>query len=196
MTLSATFILASQSPRRRHLLDHVGVDFAVHVSPADEKMPPNTPPEDAVQTVARQKASPVAREFPTALTLAADTVVVHDGEILSKPRDPDHARVMLQRLRGTTHAVKTGIALQHPDSDRSVTAAETTEVSFGDVSDEEILAYVATGSPMDKAGAYGIQDTTAPLFIDGIRGDYYNVVGLPLRRLYLLLRDHFSDFLV
>jgi septum formation protein len=196
MTLSTTFILASQSPRRRDLLDHLGVEFAVHVSPASEEIPPDAPPEDAVQEIARQKAHPVAHEFPTALTLAADTVVVHDGDLLTKPRDPDHARAMLRRLRGTTHAVTTGLALQHPDSGRRVTAAETTNVSFGSISDDEIATYVETGSPMDKAGGYGIQDPTAPLFIDGIHGDYYNVVGLPLRRLYLLLRNHFGDFLV
>lgn len=193
MTITVPFILASQSPRRRDLLDHVGVEFATRVSPAEEVVPPNMPPTDVVQKLAQQKATPVAREHPDALTLAADTVVVHDGTILGKPTDAADARSMLRRLHGTTHAVSTGIALHHPATDRRVTAVETTRVAFGRLTNAEIDAYVATGSPLDKAGAYGIQDHTAPLFIDGIDGDYYTVVGLPLRRLYRTLHTTFGD---
>jgi septum formation protein len=195
MTITVPFILASQSPRRRDLLDHIGVEFAIYASPAEEVVPPDMPPVEVVQELARQKATPVANTHPEALTLAADTIVVHDDTILGKPADADDARAMLRGLCNTTHAVRTGIALQHPTTDRRVTAVETTHVTFGSMTDAEIDAYVATRSPLDKAGAYGIQDHTAPLFIDGIDGDYYNVVGLPIRRLYRTLQTAFADIL-
>jgi septum formation protein len=102
---------------------------------------------------------------------------------------------MLHRLSGTTHSVYTGIALHHAASDRAVKAGEETEVSFAPLRSEEITAYVDTGSPMDKAGGYGIQDHTAPFFVERLQGDYYNVVGLPLRRLYSTLQKQFGDLL-
>jgi septum formation protein len=196
MLISAKFILASQSPRRQTLLDQLGATYTVQVSPADEAVEKGLHPEEVVTRLALRKAVPVAAEHPTALTLAADTVVAYDGEVLNKPRDADHAAEMLRTLSGSHHTVYTGIALLHPTSDREVTAAEATDVYFGTLTDEEIDTYVATGSPMDKAGSYGIQDHTGPLFVDRIDGDYYNVVGLPLRRLYLTLREHFSDLLL
>ena len=196
MQISAKLILASQSPRRQTLLDQLGMSYTVMVSPADEAIEKGLDPSTVVTRLAERKATPVAAEHPTALTLAADTIVVHDGEILNKPRDSDHAAAMLRRLSDSSHTVCTGFALVHPSSQREVTAIESTDVYFGPLTDEEIDTYVASGSPMDKAGGYGIQDHTGPVFIDRIDGDYYIVVGLPLRRLYLSLREHFSDLLL
>ena len=194
MKITSPFVLASQSPRRRRLMERLGVDFTVCVSPADEVIPPKAVPREIVQTLAAEKATPIAQADPDALVLAADTVVALGGEILGKPRSADEANSTLRLLSGTTHTVFTGIALHHHRSGRAVTAVEATKVTFGTLTDDEIAAYVATGSPMDKAGSYGIQDDLGALFVERIDGDYYNVVGLPLRRLYLTLRGHFSDF--
>ena len=195
LKLSTTFVLASQSPRRQALLDRIEVPFQVQVSPADEALHEPELPGTAVQTLARRKVRPVAAEHPSALVLAADTVVAHEDEILNKPESPAHAETMLRRLAGTTHTVYTGIALAHASTDRETTTVEGTEVVLAPLSDAEIRAYVDSGSPMDKAGGYGIQDHTAPFFVEGIDGDYYNVVGLPLRRFYRTLRREFGDLL-
>jgi septum formation protein len=193
MHITLPVVLASQSPRRRRLLERLGVDFTVHVSPADEIIPPGAVPREIVQTLAADKASPIAQAHPDALVLAADTVVALGTEILGKPQSADEAASTLRRLSGMAHTVFTGIALHHRQSGHAVTAVEATEVTFGALTDDEIAAYVATGSPMDKAGSYGIQDDLGALFVERIDGDYYNVVGLPLRRLYVTLRDQFSD---
>lgn len=169
------------------------MSFTVQVSPAEEVIPADAEPASIVQMLAAQKADPVAAAHPDALTLAADTIVALDGDILGKPSSREEARQMLRRLSGATHTVYTGIALVHPASARETTAVTATDVTFGTLSDEEIAAYVATGSPMDKAGSYGIQDDLGALFVERIDGDYYNVVGLPLRRLYLTLRETFGD---
>lgn len=195
LQLSCPLILASQSPRRRALLERIEVPFRIEVSPADETLSASTPPSTAVQTLARRKVHPVAADHPSALVLAADTVVAHDDEILNKPEHPSHAAAMLRRLSGTAHTVYTGIALAQATTDRETTAVAGTDVVLAPLSDAEIEAYVASGSPMDKAGGYGIQDHTAPFFVERIVGDYYNVVGLPLRCLYRTLRRDFDDLL-
>jgi septum formation protein len=195
LQLSPSLILASQSPRRRALLNRLEVPFRVQVSPADEALAGAPAPSRAVQTLARRKARPVSADFPSALVLAADTVVAHDGDILNKPDDPAHAQTMLRRLSGTVHTVYTGMALVHASTDRGVATVEATDVVLGALSEAEIEAYVASGSPMDKAGGYGIQDRAAPFFVERIDGDYYNVVGLPLRGLYTTLRQEFGDLL-
>ncbi|MEL6613572.1 MAG: Maf family protein [Bacteroidota bacterium] len=174
----------------------MGLPFEVHVSGHPEDFPTDVPPGDAVARLALEKAQLVAPAHPEALILAADTTVVLDGRVLEKPEDTDDARRMLRDLSGATHTVYTGVALCHLDSQRTVHTAEATQVTFGTLSDAEIDAYVATGSPLDKAGAYGIQDDHGPLFVERIEGDFYNVVGLPLRRVYCLLREHFGDLLV
>jgi septum formation protein len=196
LDLRVPLVLASQSPRRRQLLERLGVAFSVHPSDTDETVPPGTPPVETVERLARDKAEAVAPAFPTALTLGADTVVVLDGDVLGKPTDDEHAAEMLARLSGRSHTVFTGIALVDPARRRNVTAHEATEVTFAPLSREEIESYVRTGSPRDKAGGYGIQDDAGALFVAGVRGDYYNVVGLPLHRLYQTLRAHFADLLV
>ena len=195
LQLSTSFVLASRSPRRQALLDHIGIPHRVQVSPADEALDDSGSPPTVVQALAQRKVRPVAAEHPSALVLAADTVVAHDGEILNKPESPAHAEAMLRRLSDTSHTVYTGFALAHAGSDREATAVERTDVVLAPLSDAEVHAYVDSGSPMDKAGGYGIQDPTAPFFVERIEGDYYNVVGLPLRRLYQTLRREFGDLL-
>ncbi|MEM1114876.1 MAG: Maf family protein [Bacteroidota bacterium] len=184
LRLDLPLVLASSSPRRRTLLARLGLAFDVRPSGADETWPDRLGVGAAAEAVALRKAEAV--DASGALVLGADTVVVLDGEILGKPPTPEAAMATLRRLSGRTHTVVTGMALRL--GDRSATAHETTSVTFADVSDDEIAAYVATGSPLDKAGAYGIQDDVGALLVDRIDGDYPNVVGLPLRRLYEMLK--------
>lgn len=195
MKLKVDFVLASRSPRRRRLLEQMGLTFSVHVHPGDEAFEAHWAPHAVVEHLAHEKAAAVAAHYPEALTLGADTIVVLDGDVLNKPADAAEAHAMLRRLAGRTHTVYTGIALVHPASARTVVAHEATAVTFAPLDDDEIAAYVATGSPLDKAGAYGIQDDLGALFIPRIEGDYYNVVGLPLHRLYRVLREHFADLM-
>jgi septum formation protein len=193
MQLNVELILASRSPRRRHLLEQMGLTFTIRPSEAEETIQPGETPADVVRRLALLKAGDIAAGRPDALTLGADTIVVLGDAILGKPSGTAEAAAMLRRLGGTTNTVYTGIALLHPRTGRTVTAYEATRVTFGPMTDEEIDAYVATGSPMDKAGAYGIQDDLGALFISRIEGDYYNVVGLPIHRLYRVLRTEFTD---
>lgn len=193
--LSVPLVLASQSPRRRRLLEQVDVSFQVQVSPADEHLEDALPPFQTARRLANRKATPVADQHPEALVLAADTIVAHEDDILGKPASAAEARRTLRRLSDDAHAVYTGLALRHAASNRTVVTGEKTRVQFAALSDAEIDVYVDTGSPMDKAGAYGIQDHTGPLFVRRLEGDYYNVVGLPLRRLYDALRSDFGDLI-
>ena len=184
VALRAPLVLASASPRRRHLIERLGWAFEVRPTDADETWPESLETGPAAEEVALRKARAV--EAPGALVLAADTVVVLDGEVLGKPADDADAARTLARLSGRTHEVTTGLALRLDG--REATAHETTRVTFADLSAGEIAAYVAGGSPRDKAGSYGIQDDAGALLVRRIEGDYFNVVGLPLRRLYDTLR--------
>ena len=170
-------VLASASPRRRELLQTAGVDFTVKVSDADEHIEPDTPPHEAVVSLARQKAQAVAKACPNDLVIGADTVVVYDGAILGKPADAADAARMLRMLSGKTHVVYTGVCLLYGKKEE--TFFEQTQVTFFPLTEQEIDAYVATGEPMDKAGAYGIQGRGCTL-VQSICGDYFNVVGLPV----------------
>ncbi|CAN5636616.1 Maf family protein [soil metagenome] len=196
LVLRTPLILASASPRRRRLLIQLGLEHEVCVPLVDETLPDNQALGPAVEAVAQRKAESISRgtDIGNALILAADTLVIVDGEALGKPADPVEAHSMLRRLSGRTHTVITAIALVHPASLRRASAHTETHVTFASLSDDEIDAYVATGSPLDKAGAYGIQDDHGALLIECIDGDYYNVVGLPLRLLYVTLKAHFPDF--
>ena len=189
LVLHAPLVLASASPRRRDLLHRLGLTFRVAPTDADETWPPGLDVGPAAEAVALRKARAIEAEG--ALILAADTVVVLDGDVLGKPATPDEARRTLRRLSGRTHEVVTALALRHGYRQR--TTHETTRVTFASLSAREIDAYVATGSPMDKAGAYGIQDDAGALLVARIDGDYSNVVGLPLRRLYETLRSFVPD---
>ena len=193
MTLSVPLILASRSPRRRQLLEALGLAFTAQGSPAEERVPAGASFEEAARRVARQKARPVAGASPDALVLAADTIAYYDGALLEKPADADEARRMLRSLSGSAHRVCTGGVLARASTGREESFSEVTRVRFAALSNKEIDAYVATGRPLDKAGAYGIQQGLSSAFVEGIEGDYHNVVGLPLGRLYRTLRSDFDD---
>jgi len=176
-------VLASTSPRRQELLGLLGLPFEVIGSLYDESVisPDGMAPADYVTQLAQGKASEVAGRLDAdALVIGADTTVVLDGQFLNKPTGPDDAASMLRRLSGRTHEVYTGLCVIHGQT--LLTNYTVTEVTFAALTDETIAAYVATGEPLDKAGAYGIQGK-ALSFIPSISGDYFNVVGLPL---YLL----------
>ena len=176
-------ILASQSPRRQQLLQLLRVNFTVNPADIDEAMDPTLPPQQEVARVSRLKAEATPRN-PGDVVIAADTIVVLGNRVLGKPTDKADAITMLQALSGRDHQVMTGITVLR-DGD-AITHTEITDVHFRPLTEDEILSYVETGEPMDKAGSYGIQGYAAP-FVEGIRGDYYNVMGLPVCRLQQML---------
>lgn len=177
-------ILASGSPRRRELLGLFGHPFTVHPADIDETMDPAKKPFDEVARLSREKAMAVPREEGD-VVIAADTVVVCDDKILGKPKSEEEAKEMLRLLSGRAHQVMTGCTVLYDGGAETVT--EVTQVHFRPLSQGEIDRYVATKEPMDKAGAYGIQGGGA-LFCEGIQGDYYNVMGLPVCRLGEILK--------
>ena len=177
-------VLASQSPRRQELIKLITNNVRVQVADIDETMDASKPVYDEVARVSLMKALAVGAEDE--IVVAADTVVVCDGQVLGKPKDEADAFRMLSMLSGRTHQVMTGLSVVKNEKQRSVT--EVTDVTFRKLSDEEIWAYIETKDPMDKAGSYGIQSGGA-LFVQGICGDYFNVVGLPVCRLGQLLRE-------
>lgn len=177
-------ILASQSPRRKELLGLLGLPFEIQVPCADETMVPGADPAQQVAEVSQRKALATAAN-PEDVVIAADTIVVCDGEILGKPKNEEDACRMLQMLSGRSHQVMTGLTVRR--GSRMESCTEITQVYFRDLSSREILRYVKTGEPMDKAGAYGIQGGAA-VFAQKLSGDYYNVVGLPVCRLSQMLR--------
>ena len=178
-------ILASQSPRRRELLGLFHVPFAVRVADIDETMDLCKPACDEVARVSRLKAEAIPRGEDD-VVIAADTIVVCAGEVLGKPRDEADAVRMLGLLSGRDHQVMTGFTVLR--GEKSVTRTEVTDIHFRELSGREIENYVATGEPMDKAGSYGIQGGAA-LFAEKMVGDYYNVMGLPVCRLAMVLKD-------
>ena len=178
-------ILASQSPRRRELLGLFRVPFAVRVADIDETMDLCKPAYDEVARVSRLKAEAVPHGEDD-VVIAADTIVVCAGEVLGKPRDEADALRMLGLLSGRDHQVMTGMTVLR--GERRVTCTEVTDIHFRELSGREIENYVATGEPMDKAGSYGIQGGAA-LFAEKMVGDYYNVMGLPVCRLAMILKD-------
>ncbi len=183
----APLILASGSPRRAEILRAVGWPFEACAADVDETLRGGERAEDYVRRLAREKAGAVAASRLFGLVLGADTIVVVGDEILGKPRDDGDARRMLRALSGRRHEVLTGVALVRAESGRAVVGMERTRVRFAEMSDEEIDWHVSTGEPLDKAGAYAVQGRAA-LFIETIEGDYWNVVGLPVRLVYELAR--------
>lgn len=172
-------ILASGSPRRRELMGLLQVPFEVHVPTVEEEVMPGEAPEQVPQRLSRVKAAHVARSVETAVIVAADTIVVDRGEILGKPRDPDHACEMLRRLRGAQHRVLSGVTVMDAATGRRLTALCETQVWMRAMSDAEIAAYVDSGDPLDKAAAYAIQNPTfAP--VTRVVGCPTNVMGLPM----------------
>ncbi len=180
-------VLASASPRRRELLRLITPDFIVKESAVDETTAAEEP-EEIVKELAYKKAAAVAERQKDALVIGADTIVYLAGEILGKPEDEADAARMIRLLSGKTHFVYTGLCVMEPARRLIVQDAEKTAVTFAELSEKEIREYIAAGEYADKAGAYGIQGSAAKL-ITGIHGCYYNVMGLPVRRLYEILQN-------
>jgi septum formation protein len=179
-------ILASASPRRQELLRNAGIAFSVRPADIDEFPLAGESARACAERLAREKARAVHKLHPEDFVLGADTIVVVKDIMLGKPRDGDDARRMLRTLSGREHSVITGVSLVGPAGE--VTVCETTGVTMSEISGDEIRDYIATGEPMDKAGAYAIQGI-ASRWITRIEGDYTNVVGLPVARVYSMLRD-------
>ena len=184
-------ILASNSPRRKELLAGLGIPYDVFVLQGiDESYPDDLPANEVAEYIARKKAKAYRNEnaklsiinCQLSIILTADTIVVCDGEILGMPHDADDACAMLRKLSGKTHQVYTGYCLQ--TADKTVSGTVCSDVTFKELSDEEITYYVEKYNPLDKAGAYGIQEWIGYIGITGIRGSYYNVMGLPVQRIY------------
>ena len=180
-------VLASSSPRRAELLRNAGIPFTLGTVDLAEVRRPQEWPEDFVRRIAEEKAAAAFARHPDKFVLAADTVVIVDGQVLGKPADAQDAARMLRLLSGGSHLVTTGVCLRGPGIED--TRAETTTVSFSPLSDQEIAEYVATAEPTDKAGAYGIQGL-ASRWVTHLDGCYFNVVGLPVPLVYRMLRKH------
>lgn len=186
-------VLASQSPRRKELLGRMGLEFVTQASKIDESAFDGLEARELVATLSREKAQWIARQLDgETLVIGADTVVVRDGAALGKPKDAEDAVAMLLSLSGRDHQVCTGVTVCR--GDRILTQVEETQVTFRELTEAEVRQYVSTGEPMDKAGAYGIQGLGG-LLVEGIRGDYSNVVGLPVCRLGQMLKDFGVDCL-
>ncbi|MFY8160313.1 MAG: Maf family protein [Candidatus Kapaibacteriota bacterium] len=192
------FILASNSPRRKELLAMIGLEFEVKPANIDENITDYFDFSDYVMKLSKQKAEFIAKYLQKTnlqksnagekyIILAADTIVAINGQVLNKPLDYKEAFEMLSLLSNNTHEVYTGFCLINSETKKVVTDFEVTKVTFRELSNIEIDDYIQTGSPMDKAGAYGIQEDLGAVFVSKINGDYYNVVGLPLQKLYISL---------
>jgi septum formation protein len=190
--LTFVLVLASASPRRQELLRNAGIAFEVQPADILEKQAPGEPAKACAERLAREKALAIASLRPNDRILGADTVVVIDGQLLGKPRDAADATRMLRLLSGRKHEVITGVCLVNTDQIK--VSSETTLVTFDEITDKEIVDYIATGEPMDKAGAYAIQGI-ASRWIPRIEGDYSNVVGLPVALVWRMLKGS-SQFLV
>jgi septum formation protein len=186
-------VLASASPRRRELLQNAGIPFIIQASKIPELPLEGEAPQACAERLAREKALDVFRLRPQNFVLGADTIVIVNGQILGKPHDVADAARMLRLLVGRTHQVTTGVCLMRPDdkgrSSVDDTRSETTRVTMSGLNEDDIRSYIATGEPMDKAGAYAIQGI-ASRWISQIEGDYFNVVGLPVSLVYRMLREN------
>jgi len=188
--LNNKVVLASASPRRKQLLSLIINEFDICPSGYDESEITIRNPNDYVTKLAYQKAHYVAKnQFDNSVVIGADTCVVLDNEILNKPESKEHAFEMLKKLSGNTHQVFTGLSLIHLSENKIFNSFKKTDVTFRNLTDNEIKEYIKTGSPMDKAGAYGIQDDFGAVFVSKINGCYYNIVGLPLELLYKELKN-------
>lgn len=188
--LKSQFILASASPRRKKLLNQIGLKFKVSANNVaeidDDKYPLRT-----IKRNALNKCESAALHYKNKIIISADTIVVINGKVLHKPKDAKDAKTYLEMLSGKTHVVYSGICIINKISGKNVYGYEKTEVTFKKLDTEEIDYYVKRHKPLDKAGAYGIQDDFGCLFVKSIKGDYYNVVGLPLVKLFSLIKESF-----
>lgn len=186
-------ILASQSPRRKSLLKQIGMKFRVIPSRAAEVFSSRQSPGENAQRIALEKAIDVAARLQRGIVIGADTIVVLDHHVLGKPKSKDDAKRMLRLLSGREHSVFTGFALRDVETGKHISGVEETKVRFRKLTEKEIADYVNSGSPMDKAGSYGIQDDFGAVFIERVNGCFYNVVGFPLARFYSTLQRFASD---
>ncbi len=182
-------ILASQSPRRSQLLKQIGISFSVQPSGIIEEIDTNSSFAENVKRLSLHKAEDIANKNQAGIIIGSDTIVVINQSVLGKPNSRENAIEMLKTLSGKTHVVYTGFALVDAQTKKTYIDHDETEVTFRDLNESEIVSYVASGSPMDKAGAYGIQDDFGAVFVKKINGDYYTVVGLPLSKFYLALKN-------
>jgi len=194
--MPVSLILASQSPRRKQLLSILGISFQIEFANIDESRLKNESPAELVARLSAEKAAKVAHRTDDVVVIGADTIVVLGEQILEKPATPEDAKEMLTSLSGKTHTVFTGVSVHVCTSDSSTDRrsgfVEKTLVTFGKLSDDQIDDYIASGSPFDKAGGYGIQDDRGALFVERIDGDFYNVMGLPIYRLNQLILSEFA----
>lgn len=184
LTTDYSFILASESPRRKELFSKLAIPFEVQPAKIEEVVEGNLSPEDTAMSIAYKKTVPIVEKNPNTIVIGADTIVHIGQEFLGKPTSQEQAKEYLKKLSGRSHTVMTGVSIQGGGT--SISFAESTLVTFYELTDEQINAYVATGDSLDKAGAYGIQ-TMGGLFVEKIEGDYNNVVGLPISRLFQTL---------
>lgn len=182
-------ILASQSPRRAQLLKQIGITFSVQPSGINEEIDMNSSFAENVKRLSFHKAEDIATKNDSGIIVGSDTIVVINQAVLGKPNSRENAIEMLKTLSGKTHVVYTGFALVDAQTKKTYIDHDETEVTFRDLQEEEIVSYVETGSPMDKAGAYGIQDDFGAVFVKKINGDYYTVVGLPISKFYSALKN-------
>jgi septum formation protein len=189
LKISRKLVLASASPRRQKLLSLFGLEFEIFPAEIDEENYSAIEPAEIVLELSLKKAEKVKSNFPNSFIIGSDTIVWLDGKLLSKPRDEEDAFRILSELSGRTHKVFTGITVLDSISGEVFQDFAETDVTFREITKEEKLAYIASGSPMDKAGAYGIQDDFGAVFVTNISGCYYNIVGLPVSKLYTLLQE-------
>ena len=181
--------LASKSPRRRKLLKQLGIKFKSFTVDLHEEIFDGEHPVQTVKRLALHKSDEATKRIKSGIVITADTIVVLDKEIIGKPKNEKDAFKILSRLSGRTHTVYTGFAIKNIDKNKLILDFEKTEVTFRKLLSKEIKKYIASGSPMDKAGAYGIQDDFGAVFVKRINGCYYNVVGLPLPKIYKSLLE-------
>ncbi len=186
--MNKKIILASQSPRRKQLLKQLGLKFEVRPSEYEEDMSARKDPYELVKFLALNKAKDVIKHYKNAIIIGSDTIIIHKNHIIGKPRDKDQARKMLRCLSGNEHEVATGFAVIDTENNKIINDFNTAKVKFRELSDQEIEDYVNTGEPLDKAGSYGIQSKGA-ILIESVKGDYFSVVGLPIGKIYLALRE-------
>jgi septum formation protein len=186
-------VLASASPRRQKLLSIFGMEFEIFPAEIDESNYSSVNPADIVLELSEMKAEAVRLQFKDSIIIGSDTLVWLNGKLLSKPIDEEDAFRMLSELSGKTHKVFTGITILDTETGAKVQDYAETDVTFREIQDYEKLAYLAGGSPLDKAGAYGIQDDFGAVFVTHINGCYYNIVGLPVSKLYSMLKSFSSS---
>ncbi len=192
--LNRKIVLASKSPRRRQLLEQIGLEFEIRESEYEEDMGLLADPIELVKLLALNKAEAVKQYYDDAIIIAADTFVVFDGKFLGKPKDKNDARRMLQLLNGKTNSIITGFAVLDLKSGVIINDYDQALVIIRSLTDQDIENYIITGEPMDKAGAFGIQGVGA-VIIERVDGDYHNIMGLPLSKIYMVLKDLGVDVL-